>query len=143
MSPAAPEQEPEYDDVLPEATHVPKGGFRDRMRHKPGIGHAYRLGVFIAGLLFILAGFALVVLPGPLTIPPIIIGLWIWSTEFEFAHRLLEKAREKGREALEHAKRRPVSSSVVTAGGLIGAALAIWAVTKYDLIEKGKDAVGL
>jgi uncharacterized membrane protein YbaN (DUF454 family) len=143
MSPAAQEEEPEYDDALPEAADVPKGGFRDRMRSKPGIGHLYRLGVFIVGLLFIGLGFALVVLPGPLTIPPIILGLYIWSTEFEFADRLFDKMREQGKDAWEHAKRKPVSSTIITVAGLVGAGVAIWAVTKYDLIEKGKDAIGL
>lgn len=135
--------DPDWDDHLPRPAEVPKGGFRDRMRQKPGIGHAYRIGVFIVGLLFIALGVALVVLPGPLTIPPIILGLWIWSTEFAFADRLFDKFKEEGRDAWEHAKRHPVSSTVVTVGGLIGAAVAIWAVSKYDLIDKGKDAIGL
>ena len=139
----AAEEEPEYDDALPEASEVPKGGFRDRMRRKPGIGQAYRAGVFIVGLLFILLGFALVVLPGPLTIPPIILGLYIWSTEFRFADRLFDKFREEGKDAWEAAKRKPVMSAIVTGGGLIGAGVAIWAVSKYDLIDKGKDAIGL
>lgn len=131
----------DVEDFVPEPSDVPEGGFRDRMRHKPGIGHLYRLGVFVVGLAFILLGFALVVLPGPLTIPPIILGLYIWSTEFEFADAIFDKFKEQGREAWEHAKRKPVSSTIVTVGGLIGAGVAIWAVTKYDLIEKGKDAI--
>jgi hypothetical protein len=43
--------------------------------------------VFLAGLLCIAAGVALSVLPGPLTIPPVLLGLWIWSTEFDWAQR--------------------------------------------------------
>ena len=66
---------------------VSRGGWRERVRSKPGLGHAYRVGVFAVGLLFIALGFALAVLPGPLTIPPVLIGLWIWSTEFRFAER--------------------------------------------------------
>lgn len=135
--------EEKYDDVFPEASDVPEGGFRDRMRRKPGIGLAYRAGVFVVGLLFIALGLALVVLPGPLTIPPIILGLYIWSTEFEFADALFDKFKEQGKEAWAHAKRKPVSSTIITVGGLVGAGVAIWAVTHYDLIEKGKDAIGL
>lgn len=133
----------DLDDALPRKATVPPGGFRDRMRRKPGIGQAYRLAVFIVGLLFILLGVALVVLPGPLTIPPIILGFYIWSTEFAFADRLFDKFREEGKEAWEAAKRKPVQSTIITVGGLIGAGVAIWAVSHYDLIAKGKDAIGL
>ncbi len=137
------DREPDDDDGLFGESDVPKGGFRDRMRNKPGIGQAYRAGVFIVGLLFIALGGVLIVLPGPLTIPPVVLGLYIWSTEFEFADRLFDKFREEGRQAWEHAKRKPVSSTFITVGGLVAAGFAIWAVTKYDLIEKGKDAIGL
>ena len=44
-----------------------------------------RVVLFVAGLLLILLGLALIVLPGPLTIPPILLGIWLWSLEFEFA----------------------------------------------------------
>ena len=44
-----------------------------------------RIVVFVAGLLLILLGLVLIVLPGPLTIPPILLGVWLWSREFEFA----------------------------------------------------------
>src|SRR5689334_6847296 len=74
-------------DALGGARPVPRGSFRDRVRRKPGIGHAWRVGVFLLGLVCILGGFALAVLPGPLTIPPVLLGLWLWSTEFEWAHK--------------------------------------------------------
>ena len=135
--------EPDAAPALGGQTPAPRDSFRGRMRRKPGIGHAWRVGVFVVGLLCILAGFALIVLPGPLTIPPIILGLWIWSTEFEWAHRFFANAREKGTDAWDHAKRHPVSSTLVTVGGLVGAGVAIWAVLHYDLVDRGKDLVGL
>jgi hypothetical protein len=55
---------------------VAPGSWRERVRSKPGLSQAYRVGVFAVGLLFIALGFALAVLPGPLTIPPVLIGLW-------------------------------------------------------------------
>jgi len=116
---------------------------RERMRSRPGLRHLWRAGIFLLGLLCIAAGGALVVLPGPLTIPPIVLGLWIWSTEFEWAHRLFASGREKGQQAWQHAKRHPVSSSLVTGGGLLGAAVAVWAVVHYDLVDRGKQVVGL
>lgn len=102
-----------------------------------------RAGIFLAGLVCILAGFALVVLPGPLTIPPIVLGLYIWSKEFTFAEKMFDKAKEQFDEAWEASKRKPVQSAVITGGGLIAAVAAIWAVMHFDLIDKAKDAVGL
>jgi hypothetical protein len=113
------------------------------MRRRAHTRLAWRGGIFLAGLVSILAGFALVVLPGPLTIPPIILGLWIWSTEFEWAHRFFTVWKEKGQDAWAHAKRHPVSSTLITVGGLVGAAAVVWAVLHYDLVDRGKELVGL
>ena len=113
------------------------------MRSKPGLGQLYRVGVFVAGLLFIALGVGLAVLPGPLTIPPVLLGLWIWSTEFRFAQRLFESFKQKAREAWAHAREHPVSSAAITIGGLAAAGVAMWAVSHYDLVAKAKDAVGL
>jgi hypothetical protein len=104
------------------AVGVPGGSWREQVRAKPGLGHAYRLGVFMMGLLFIALGLALAVLPGPLTIPPVLLGLWIWSTEF---------------------KVRPLSSAAITVGGLAAAAAAAWAITYFELVAKGQDAIGM
>jgi uncharacterized membrane protein YbaN (DUF454 family) len=113
------------------------------VRAKPGVGHAYRVGVFIAGLLCIGLGFALAVLPGPLTIPPVLLGLWIWSTEFRFAERLFDSFKSKAKEAWSHAKAHPASSAAITIGGLAAAGAAMWAVSHFELIAKSKDAVGI
>jgi hypothetical protein len=116
---------------------------RDRIRRKPGIGHAWRVGVFVVGLLFIAGGFALAVLPGPLTIPPVLLGLWIWSTEFEWAHRFFHPFKKKGKHAWDHSKRHPVSSTVLTILGLGLAGVAIWAAGHFHLVDRGLDLVGL
>lgn len=99
--------------------------------------------MFVAGLLFIVLGVALAVLPGPLTIPPVLIGLWIWSTEFRFAKRLFESFKRKAQDAWDHAKLHPISSALITVGGLAAAGAAAWAVSHYELIARGKDAIGL
>jgi type IV secretory pathway TrbD component len=131
------------DDGLGQPAEVPKEGWRDRTRSKPGVGHAYRVGVFLAGLLCIALGFALAVLPGPLTIPPVLLGLWIWSTEFRFAERFFDSFKSKAKEAWAHAKVHPVSSAAITIGGLAAAGLAMWAVSHYELVAKAKDAIGV
>jgi hypothetical protein len=133
----------ERSDALGGETPAKPGSLRARMRSKPGLRLFWRVGVFLLGLLCIATGFALVVLPGPLTIPPIVLGLWIWSTEFQWAHRFFARGREKGQEAWEHAKRHPVSSTVVTVGGLVGGGMLIWATLHYDLVQKGKELIGL
>lgn len=133
----------EHDRSLGASRPVGGGSFRDRVRRKPGLGQLWRVGIFLLGLVCIAAGMALVVLPGPLTIPPIVLGLWIWSTEFEWAHRLFARGKEKAQEAWAHAKRHPVSSTAVTLGGLVGAAVLIWATLHYDLVERGRELAGL
>jgi hypothetical protein len=134
---------PSADEGLGQPAEVPKGGWRDRVRSKPGVGQAYRVGVFVAGLVCIALGFALAVLPGPLTIPPVLLGLWIWSTEFRFAERFFDSFKRKAREAWTHAKAHPASSAAITIGGLAAAAVAMWAVSHYELVAKAKDAIGV
>jgi uncharacterized membrane protein YbaN (DUF454 family) len=102
-----------------------------------------RVLLFVAGLVLIITGLVLIVLPGPLTIPPILLGLWLWSLEFEFARRWLRPVREKGSAAWEQAQRRPVHTTVITVLGLVGAVVVIWAGLRYDLIDRGRDLVGL
>jgi hypothetical protein len=113
------------------------------MRTTPGLSTVWKVGVFVVGLLFILLGAALAVLPGPLTIPPVLIGLWIWSTEFAWAKRLFQGFQHKARQAWAQAKRRPVSSGFITVGGLVAAGAAFWAVNHYELVDRARDLVGL
>jgi hypothetical protein len=57
-----------------------------------------RIGITVAGFAVVLAGVALLVLPGPGWLL-IFAGLAILSTEYLWARRLLEKAREKAGQA--------------------------------------------
>ncbi len=134
---------PDPDDGLGEPSHVPRDSMRARIRSKPVLGEVYRVGVFVLGLLFIALGVALAVLPGPLTIPPVLLGLWIWSTEFRWAERLFESFKRRAREACVHAKRHPASSAAITIGGLALAAVAIWALAHFELIGRTRNLVGL
>ena len=126
---------------LGEPKRVPRGGLRERLRSNPATRQPYRIGVFVLGLIFIAGGIALAVLPGPLTIPPVLIGLWIWSSEFAFAQRFFDAFKEKADDAWEHAKRHPASSAAVTVGGLVLAGAAFWAVGHFGLVEDVKTAV--
>ena len=134
---------PDCADGLGRATAVPKHGWLDRVRSKPGLAQVWRIAVFVAGLLCVALGFALAVLPGPLTIPPVLLGLWIWSTEFDWAKRFFTSFKKKGRQTWAHARRHPVSSTLITLGGLVAAGAAFWAVGHFQLVERAKELVGL
>lgn len=102
-----------------------------------------RVVVFVAGLLLVLTGLVLIVLPGPLTIPPVLLGLWLWSREFEFARRWLRPVRAQGAVAWEQARAKPFHTAAVTVFGLVAAAVIIWAALRFDLIMRGRDLAGL
>lgn len=53
---------------------------------------AWRIGIALLGLLIVVVGLALLALPGPGWVI-IFLGLGVWSTEFEWAERLLAYAR--------------------------------------------------
>jgi len=131
------------DPALGRPAPVPATGWRARIRANAMMYPVYRVAVFLAGLAFIALGVALAVLPGPLTIPPVLIGLWLWSTEFRFARKLFAGFKVKARDAWAHAKRHPVSSALITVGGLVLAGAAFWAVGHFGLVDKAKDLVGL
>ena len=132
-----------WTEGLGEPVPVPHGGLRARLRANPATHQVWRVGVFVAGLLFVALGVALAVLPGPLTIPPVLVGLWIWSTEFAWAKRFFTSFKRKASDAWTHAKAHPASSALITVGGLALAGAAFWAVGRFDLVERAKDLVGL
>lgn len=127
----------------PLASRQSQTGVRARLRRTPGGAQFLRVTVFVVGLLFILLGIALVALPGPLTIPPILLGLWIWSSEFSWADRLLQRAKKSAREALDQAKRKPVTTGLVTGSGLVAVGVAVYLASRYELLDRGREAVGL
>ncbi len=118
-------------------------GWKAKMRRTPGGAIAVQTIVLVSGLFFILLGLALAALPGPLTIPPILLGLWIWSTEFAWADRLLERAKRSAQEAWENAKRKPVITGLITGSGLIALGVGLYFAARYDLVNRGLELAGL
>ena len=118
-------------------------GWRGRMRRTPGGAQLLQVIVFFAGLAFILLGVVLVALPGPLTIPPILIGLYIWSTEFAWADRLLDRAKASAKEAWEKAKEKPVITACITLSGLAAVVVGVYLVNRYELVRQAREVVGL
>lgn len=125
------------------AGHRSTRGLRARLRRTPGGAQVLQVGVFLLGLAFILLGCVLIVAPGPLTIPPILIGLYIWSTEFAWADRLLDRAKHSAKEAWEQAKAKPVVSALVTVSGLVALGVGLYLVARYELVDRGLELVGL
>ena len=71
-----------------------------------------------------------------------LVGLWIWSSEFQWAARFFATFTRKARDTWRHARRHPVSSATVTVGGLVAAAVAFWAVWHYQLVDRATAALG-
>jgi len=65
-----------------------------------------RIIVAVVGGTLVLLGAALVVLPGPFTMPLVIAGLVVLSSEFAFAERLLVKSRAKLQSAMKAVRRK-------------------------------------
>ena len=86
------------------------------------------------GAALIAVGLALVVLPGPLTIPPVLLGLAVWALEFAFAERLLARARTHANRAKVAVRARPVRSVAATGFGIALAIAAGVVVSRYDLL---------
>ena len=118
-------------------------GWRAQVRSTPGGALLLKAGALVLGGALIALGFALVVLPGPLTIPPMLLGLYVLSTEFAWADRLKDRAEASAREAWAGAKQKPVTSGLITVGGLVAAGVAIWAVGHYELVARAREAVGV
>ena len=114
---------------------------RDRVRRLPAGDLLVKTVVFLIGLAFIVTGLALAVLPGPFTIPPILVGLLIWALEFEFAQRWADSARDKAVEAWDAAKEHPWRTAAVTAAGLGLALAAAVAASRWGLVDHARGVL--
>ena len=140
--PAGATRCPDCADGLGKPRPARPGSVRARIHDRPALQLPFRIAVFVAGLFFVLLGIALTALPGPLTIPPVLVGLWIWSSEFQWAARFFATFTRKARDTWRHARRHPVSSATVTVGGLVAAGVAFWAVGHYQLVDRATAALG-
>jgi uncharacterized protein (TIGR02611 family) len=65
--------------------------------------HGKRAGIFVVGWIIVLAGIAMLVLPGP-GLLVIIAGLSVLGIEFAWAAKLRDQAKDKAKAAAEKAK---------------------------------------
>jgi hypothetical protein len=114
---------------------------RQKVRRLPAGDLLVRVGVFLLGAAFVVLGFVLIALPGPLTIPPVLLGLGVWSLEFEFAQVWLEKAKVPARKAWDEAKRHPWRTGLVSGGGVVLAVVAAVLASRYGLVDHARDLV--
>ncbi|HZI97351.1 MAG TPA: PGPGW domain-containing protein [Actinomycetales bacterium] len=101
--------------------------WRRRIRADPRKRRIYRGAVGFLGLLLILLAGATGWLPGPGGIPLALIGLAVLASEFEWAQRLLEWAKDRVRELAHWTGRQPVW--VRALGGVFTVAciaVAVW-----------------
>lgn len=97
--------------------------------------------MFALGAAFIGLGLAAIVLPGPLTIPPILLGLAIWSLEFEFAQGWLDRAMVPAQKAWDEARAHPWRTGLVTGGGLVLMVVAGVLIAQLDLLDRARDVL--
>lgn len=64
--------------------------WRRKIRRDPRKLFFYRWAVGFAGLVFIALGIVTGPLPGPGGIPLVLLGLAIWASEFEWAHKVMQ-----------------------------------------------------
>jgi hypothetical protein len=107
---------------------------RDRIQRLPAGEVIVHVGVFVLGALLIALGLALAVLPGPLTIPPILLGLFVWSLEFDFAQRWLDPIERRAQAAWDGAKARPWRTGAATGAGLAAAGAAAYLFVRLDVL---------
>jgi hypothetical protein len=113
---------------------VTRWNLRDRVRRLPAGEVIVHVGVFVLGAALIALGLVLVVLPGPLTIPPVLLGLVIWSLEFDFAERWLDPIEKRAQLAWNAAKARPWRTGIATGAGLVAAIVAMVLAIQFDLL---------
>lgn len=99
----------------------------------------WRAAVLVLGLALVVAGAAMLVLPGP-GWAAIILGLVVLASEYAWAHRLLEPVRRWARRAARAAldpRRRRRNLLLLAVAGVVVAAAAWWYVATYGLTLDG------
>ena len=116
------------------AGRVTPWNLRDWVRRLPAGEVIVHVGVFLLGAAFIALGLVLVVLPGPLTIPPVLLGIVIWSLEFDFAERWLDPIEKRAQQAWDAAKARPWRTGIATGAGLAAAIVVMVLAIQLDVL---------
>lgn len=87
-----PDEQPGDEDD--EDVFAERFAWRQRIEKHRTAYAVYRVGVGVLGLLIVVTGIVLLPLPGPGWLI-IFIGIGVWASEFSWANRLLQFAKEK------------------------------------------------
>jgi uncharacterized protein (TIGR02611 family) len=107
--------------------------FRAAIKRRRALNATWRIVVFIAGVVIILAGLAMLALPGP-GWAAVFVGLAVLATEFDWAHRLLHRAKEKVQAATTKAqdpRRRRLLLVLGAVVLVVGGGVGWWYVDRY------------
>ncbi len=103
--------------------HKPDWAWRRRIRSDARAYRIYRSVVGVVGVLLLLLSAATGWLPGPGGIPLALLGLAVLASEYHWARRTLDRAREWARDAAERARHRPAwqrrAGGALTAMGVL------------------------
>lgn len=99
-------------------------GVRERRRRHLERNRLVRIGFAVFGFLVVLAGLAMLVLPGP-GLLVIAIGLGILALEFAWAERLLERTVDKMEDAAETVRRASVAQQLALAAAAAFLAIGV------------------
>jgi hypothetical protein len=120
---------------------LPPGVSRSRLwswfRENKSRHRLFRAGVFVVGLILVLAGAAMWLLSMLLAVPPVLVGLWVWSREFHWGHRLYRAFLRRAWSLWSRVRSRPVRWAVATLGGVGLAWAGYWAWGHYGLMGLG------
>lgn len=109
--------------------------FRERIRSRPLLDTAWRVGVFTLGVTLVAAGLVMFVIPGP-GFATVILGLVVLASEFAWASRALDPVKAAARRASEAAldpRRRRRNLILAGIAGAIAAAALSWYLRYYGL----------
>jgi uncharacterized protein (TIGR02611 family) len=116
--------------------------YRALLRKNRAMNHVYRVTVGVVGLTIILIGIVLLPLPGPGWLV-IFAGLFVLSTEFEWADRLLVFARDKVRAWTDWVTgQRLVIRALIGLGFLLIAVGTVWGYIAWKGIPDWIPVIG-
>ena len=118
---------------------LPPGVSRSRrwswFRENRGRHRLFRAGrLRVVGLLLILVGAAMWLLSLLLALPPIFVGLWVWSREFQWHTGCSARSCGRAGSLWSRVKSRPVRWAAITLGGVGVACAGYWAWGHYGLV---------
>jgi uncharacterized membrane protein YbaN (DUF454 family) len=85
-----------------------------------------RAGIFVLGAVLVVLGGAAWLLSVLLTLPFMFAGLWVWSREFGWAHRMLDRFLGWSRSVWRRARAHPVRWGVSTTLSLAITGVVYW-----------------